>query len=118
LYNCLEGGLDANTQQMASITMGCKVGFEQKYVLQLLTAIVTNAWRSFQLLQYGKEIETMTFTKVKEAINRNGTKLKDFVFWLRSGLIGRVNEKIYFMDKITQPRLNGSIIDAMAVLPF
>jgi hypothetical protein len=69
LYNCLKDGLDANTQQMASITTGCKVGFEQKYVLRLLTAIVTNAWCSFQLLQYDKEIETMTFTKVKEAIN-------------------------------------------------
>jgi len=33
LYNCLKDGLDANTQQMASITMGCKVGFEQKHVL-------------------------------------------------------------------------------------
>jgi len=64
LYNCLEGGLDANTQQMASITMGCKVGFEQKHVLQLLTTIVTNAWRSFQLLQYGKEIENMTLKRL------------------------------------------------------
>ncbi len=52
-----------------------------------------------------------TFTKVKEAINQNGTKLKDFVFRLGLVLIRSANERIHFMDKITQPRLDGSIID-------
>jgi hypothetical protein len=51
LYNSFKGGLDAKTEQMASISLGIKVGFEQKYVMHLMTALVTNAWRSFQLLQ-------------------------------------------------------------------
>jgi hypothetical protein len=43
LYNSLKGGLDANTEQVASITPGVKVRFKQKYVLRLITALVTNA---------------------------------------------------------------------------
>jgi hypothetical protein len=48
---------------VASITQGAKVGFEQKYVLRLITALVTNAWWSIKLLNYGVEIENMTHTK-------------------------------------------------------
>jgi hypothetical protein len=87
LYNSLKRGLDANTEQVASITPGVKVGFEQKYVLRLITTLVTNAWRSIQLLNYGIEIETMTFTKTKLALNHSGIKLKDSTFNLAMGLI-------------------------------
>jgi hypothetical protein len=80
LYNSLKGGLDANTKQVASITPGVKVAFKQKYVLRLITALVTDAWRSIQLLNYGIEIEKMTYTKTKLALNHIGIKLTDFVF--------------------------------------
>ena len=80
LYNSLKGGLDANTKQVASITPGVKVAFKQKYVLRLITALVTDAWRSIQLLNYEIEIEKMTNTKTKLALNHIGIKLTDFVF--------------------------------------
>ena len=66
LYSSLIGGLD--TEQVASITPGVKVGFKQKYVLRLITALVTNAWRTIQLLYYGIEIEIITYTKTKLAL--------------------------------------------------
>ncbi len=90
-------------EQMASNTPGIKVGFEQKYVLWLITMLVMNAWHSFQLLQYRIEIESMTFTKVKQAVNCHGTCLKDFVFQLALALIRSTNERMYYMDKITVP---------------
>jgi len=43
LYSSLKGGLDANMEQVALNTPGVKVGFKQKYVLRLITALVTNA---------------------------------------------------------------------------
>ncbi len=68
LYNSLKGGLDANTEQVASITPGVKVGFKQKYVLRLISALVTNAWRSLQLLNYGIE------TKLKKRPSQKQNK--------------------------------------------
>jgi hypothetical protein len=50
MYNSLKGGLDANTQQFSSICPQLKTKFEQKYIVRLLLAVVTNAWRTFQLL--------------------------------------------------------------------
>jgi hypothetical protein len=94
LYNSLKGGLDAYTEQMSSISPGIKVGFEQKYVMCLMTAPVTNAWRSFQLLQYGIEIESMNNTKVKQSIKRHGTHLKDFVFQLALSLIRSADKRM------------------------
>jgi hypothetical protein len=64
-YNSLKGGLYANTEQVASITPGVKVGFKQKYVLRFIIALVTNAWRSIQLLNYGIEIEKNDIHKNK-----------------------------------------------------
>jgi len=77
---------------MASITLGMMVGFEQKYVLRLITALVTNAWQSMQLLQYGIEIEIMAFTKTIQEVNRNGIRSKDFVFELAMLLIRSADE--------------------------
>ncbi len=119
LYNSLKGGLDANMEQMASITTGIKVSFEQKYDLCLITALVTNAWHSFQLLQYGIEIENMTITKMKQTIKCNGTCFKDFVFHLALALIRSADERMYYMDKVTIPVVvNGDIITDLALLPF
>jgi hypothetical protein len=105
LYNSLKVWLDANTEPMISITTGIKVGFEQKYVLCLNTALITNAWRSFQLLQYGIEIESMTFAKMKQTIKCNSTRLKDFLFHLALALIRSDNERMYYMDKVTIPAI-------------
>jgi len=80
---------------MASITLGMMVGFEQKYVLRLITALVTNAWQSMQLLQYGIEIEIMAFTKTRQEVNRNGIRSKDFVFELAMLLIRSADEWMY-----------------------
>jgi hypothetical protein len=96
---------------MASISPGIKVGFEQKYVMCLITALVTNAWHSFQLLHYGIEIESMTNTKVKQSIKWHGTCLKDFVFQLALALIRSTDERMYYVDNIT------TLLD-LPVLPF
>jgi hypothetical protein len=50
-YNSLKGGLDANSQQCQSIMPPIRAGFEQKYVICLVIAIVTNWWRALQVLQ-------------------------------------------------------------------
>jgi len=84
---------------VALITQGVKVVFEQKYVLRLITALVTNAWWSIKLLNYGLEIENMTYTKTKLAVNWNGIKLKDFVFNLAMGLIRSADKWMYYIDR-------------------
>jgi hypothetical protein len=94
LYNSLKGGLDADTEQMVSITTGVKAGFEQKYDLRLITALITYAWHSFQLLQHGREIESMTFAKVKQTIECNSTRLKAFVYPLSLALIRSADERM------------------------
>jgi hypothetical protein len=43
LYNSLKGGLDANTQQYVSIQPNVSVTFEQKYLIRMLLAGITNA---------------------------------------------------------------------------
>jgi hypothetical protein len=91
-----------------------KVGFKQKYVLSLITALVTNAWRSIQLLNYGIEIEKMTFTKTKLVLNCNGIKLKDFTFNLAVGLIRSADEWMYYIDR----SLSEGITDAAQNLPL
>jgi hypothetical protein len=100
---------------MVSITTGIKAGFEQKYVLRL----VTNAWYSFQLLQYGREIESTTFAKMKQTIKCNSTRLKDFVIHLALAPIRSADERMYYMDKVTTPaKVNGGIIANLPLLPF
>jgi len=114
LYNSLKRGLDANTEQVASITPGVKVGFEQKYVLRLITTLVTNAWMSIQLLNYGIEIEKMAFTKTKLALNHSGIKLKDSTFNLPMGLIRSADERMYYIDR----SLSEGMTDAAQNLPL
>jgi hypothetical protein len=48
IYNAFKGDLDA--QQDHAICQPIKATFEQKYVVRLLLKIVSNAWRTFQLL--------------------------------------------------------------------
>jgi hypothetical protein len=59
-HNSLKGGLDANTQQFSSICLQFKAKFEQKYVIRLLLAVLTNAWRAFQLLNHSIEAKSIS----------------------------------------------------------
>jgi hypothetical protein len=43
MYSTLKGGLDAKTQQYFSINPPVKTGFEQKYIVWIIVANVTNA---------------------------------------------------------------------------
>jgi hypothetical protein len=92
--------LDANKEQLASFSQGVKVGFEQIYVMRLMTTLLTNTWHSFQLLRYGIEIESMNYTKVKQSIKRHGTHLKDSVFQLALSLIKSADERMYYVDNM------------------
>jgi hypothetical protein len=63
--------------------------------ISLIMALVMNAWRSFQLFQYG------------------------IVFQLALALIRNVDERMYYMDEITvPPTVNGGIIAELPLLPF
>jgi len=61
LYNSLKGGLDANTQQYVSIQPNVSVTFEQKYLLRMLLAGITNAWRAFQLMHLAERKSVITY---------------------------------------------------------
>jgi hypothetical protein len=50
LYNTLKGGLDANSQQFTAICPYFKKKFENKCVIRLLLAVVSNSWRGFQMV--------------------------------------------------------------------
>jgi hypothetical protein len=56
----------------------------------------------------------MTFTKTKLALNRNGIKLKDFIFNLAMGLIRSADERMYYIDR----SLSEGITDAAQNLPL
>jgi hypothetical protein len=84
-------------------------------VLRLITALVTNAWRSIQLLNYGIEMENMTYTKTKLEVNQNGIKWKDFMFNLAMALIRSADKRMYYIDRsvsegITDAEENSSYI--------
>jgi hypothetical protein len=70
-------------------------------VLRLITALVTNAWRSIQLLNYGIEMENMTYTKTKLEVNQNGIKWKDFMFNLAMALIRSADKWMYVVYLIS-----------------
>jgi hypothetical protein len=78
LYNVIKSGLDANTQQYISIRPNVKVSFEQKYVIRLILAIVSNSWRAFQLLQLDSNIEELQFSQVRKKLQNSKVKLTKF----------------------------------------
>jgi len=83
LYNSLKGGLDANTQQYVSIQPNVSVTFEQKYLLRMLLAGVTNAWRAFQLMHLELDENTdWTYTNVRNKVRKSDHKLKKFMHQL------------------------------------
>jgi hypothetical protein len=78
LYNVIKGGLDANTQQYISIRPNVKVSFEQKYVIRMILANVSNSWRAFQLFSMSGDLENLTYTKLKTKVNNSKVKLQIF----------------------------------------
>jgi len=41
----------------------------------------------------------MTYTKMKQAVNRSAIRLKDFVFNLDTALIRNTDEQMYYIDR-------------------
>ena len=96
MYNCLKGGLDANSQQCAAIQPKIKVGFGQKYVVRMILAIVTNSWRAYQVLRSTSELEQLSYTAVKLRLQRKADKLTEFTFQLAMALIGLLMTRMHF----------------------
>ena len=88
VYNSLKGGLDANTQQFMSIMPPIKTGFEQKYVIRLLIAVVTNAWRSQQIIRMPID-STGQFSmySYRKSLTNHCPTLKEFNYKLAMALI-------------------------------
>jgi hypothetical protein len=98
LYNSLKGGLDANTQQYASIVPPIKTGFEQKYIIRLLMAIVTNSWRAQQVLLQPVNLERQfSLLGYRKALVNNCPSLKDFNYKLAMALIDSASDP-YFQN--------------------
>jgi hypothetical protein len=66
-----------------SIQPNVSVTFEQKYLLQMLLAGVTNAWRAFQLMHLELDEKTdWTYTNVRNKVRKSDHKLKKFMHQL------------------------------------
>jgi hypothetical protein len=87
MYNSLKGGLDANTQQYISIQPPVQTKFEAKYIICMMIAIVTNAWRSYQLLSETVDIDTFTLSMFKKRLRNSGMPLQEFNYNLAIALI-------------------------------
>jgi len=104
LYNSLKGGLDANTQQYVSIQPNVSVTFEQKYLLRMLLAGVTNAWRAFQLMHLELDENTdWTYTNVRNKVRKSDHKLKRFMHQLGLSFIKSASHNYAGSDYVLQP---------------
>jgi len=98
LYNSLKGGLDSNTQQFQSIIPPIRTGFEQKYVVCLIISIVTNAWRSHQLLNQPIEDKGgFSMHRYRKALVNNCLSLNDFNYNLSMALIQSSSDPYFKM---------------------
>ncbi len=93
LYNSLKGGLDANTQQYMSIMPKVNVKFEQKFVIRMILAVVTNSWRAFQLLRCTNSIEEVKLMSFKMKMKNMKLTLMDFNHKLAIGLLRVADDK-------------------------
>ncbi len=93
LYNSLKGGLDANTQQYMTIMPKINVKFEQKYVLRMILAVVTNSWRAFQLLRCTNAIEHTSLISFKTKMKNMKLTLMDYNHKLAIGLLRVADDK-------------------------
>ncbi len=91
--NVVKGGLDTNTQQYISIRPNDKVSFEQKNVIRLILAIVSNSWRAFQLLQSDSNIEELQFSQVRKKLQNLKVKLTKFCFDLAMALTRSADDR-------------------------
>ncbi len=87
------GGLDANTQQYMSIMPKVNVKFEQKYVLRMILAVVTNSWRAFQLLRCTNAIERTSLISFKTKMKNMKLTLMDYNHKLAIALLRVAGDK-------------------------
>jgi hypothetical protein len=97
MYNSLKGGLDANTQQYVSIQPPVKTKFEAKYIICMMIALVTNAWRSYQLLSETVDIDTFTLSTFKKRLRNSGMPLQEFNYNLAIALINSSTNPNFLM---------------------
>ena len=95
LYNSIKGGLDANTQQCVSIQPNVKVSFETKYIIRMMLAGVTNAWRAYQLLhtEFSEEHD-WSYSAIKKKVQNSDIKLRKFMHCLAMSLIRSADKPI------------------------
>jgi hypothetical protein len=104
LYNSLKGGMDANTQQFASITPPLKTGFEQKYVVRLLLCVVTNAWRAQQLLRQPLDYDRpFSMSGYRKSLVNNCPSLRDFNYRLAMALIDSSTDPFFQNVLVADP---------------
>jgi hypothetical protein len=87
LYNVIKSSLDANAQQYVSMWPNVTVSFEQKCVIRMVLANVSNAWRAFQLLNMSGDLEEFTLSQVKRKVKNSKVKLQKFCHDLALALI-------------------------------
>jgi hypothetical protein len=77
-----------NTQQYVSIQPNVKVTFESKYIIRMVLAAVTNAWRAYQLIhtEFTEEKE-WSYSSIKNKVRNSDVKLKKFMHSLAMLLI-------------------------------
>jgi hypothetical protein len=107
VYDSLKGGLDANTQQYISICPKVSVSFEAKYILWMLLAIVSNAWRAYQLLNMKDNFKDMTRTQIKKHLQNYTVRLTQFNYSLALDLI-QVADEGCFIDRHPDPTVRNT----------
>jgi hypothetical protein len=105
MYNSLKGRLDANMQQYVSIQPPVKTKFEAKYIIRMMIAIVTNAWRSYQLLSETIDIDTFTLSMFKKRLRNSGMPLQEFNY----------NLAIAHINSSTNPNFLNGIFQATTI---
>jgi hypothetical protein len=79
--------LDANTQQYVSIQPPVKTKLEAKYIIRMMIAIVTNAWRSYQLLSKTIDVDNFILSMFKKQLRNSGMPIQEFNYNLAIALI-------------------------------
>ncbi len=115
MYNSLKGGLDANMQQFSSICPQLKTKFEQKYITRLLLAVVTNAWRTFHLLNHEVEIDNCSLHLFQKSLINHSPSLQDFNYNLAMGLIQSISNQ-YFQNLFFAETNRSSATDGTSAL--
>jgi hypothetical protein len=115
IYNSLKGGLNANMQQFSSICQQLKTKFEQKYIIRLLLAVVTNTWRTFQLLNHKIEEDNFSLHLFWKSLISHCPSLRDFNYNLATVLIQSISNP-YFQNVLFAETKRSSTSDGTSAL--